>query len=437
MPTARKMILSMFLSNDCNYHLGGWRHPDATSDPAFDIHPWIEFAHTLERGKIDILFVGDSSGVAGIDDPEEFTRSPRYIGFEPFTLVSAIAMATKHIGLALTASTTWYEPYTVARLLASLDRISAGRAGWNVVTGRNPEAAQNYNLTEHIEHDRRYERAEEFVDVCFGLWESFDADAFVRDRESGRYIHPDRYRVLGHKGSHFAVKGPLNVPRPIQGRPLIIQAGQSGPGMDLAARVADCVFTAQPNADAGRRFYQDIKGRAARFGRSADSIKVLPGVTFYCGRTQDEARRKLDDLQALMPATMAIKALGSTLGQDLSAFPAEGPIPPLKPNKTFADPELLARGAREQGLNFGQFAVTIATSRSHNMLVGTPTEICDELERWFLGGACDGFNIISPMVPGSLNDFVDMIVPELQRRGLFKSEYAGTTLRENLGLPLV
>ena len=429
----KQMILSVFLSSDANYHMAGWRHPAAQS-AAFDFAPWIAFARTLERGKIDMLFIADGSSAYGVDDPEQFTRIARNFGFEPFTLVSALASVTRDLGLALTASTTWYEPYTVARLFASLDRISGGRAGWNVVTSRNPEDALNYNLDSHVEHDLRYQRAEEFIDVCFGLWDSYDDDAFVLDRETGRYLHPDRYRLLNHKGPQFSVKGPLNVPRPIQGRPVIIQAGQSGPGMDLAARVADCVFTVQPNPEKSRAFCQDIKARAARFGRTPDSIKVLPGVSIYCARTREEARRKSDELQRLVPASFAIKALSALLGEDFSAYPADGPIPPLKPNAMYVDPEQTARKAREEGMNLTQFAAHMTTSKSHNIIVGTPADVCDELEHWFESEACDGFNLLPPTMPGGLDDFVDLIVPELQRRGLFHRAYAGGSLREKLGL---
>lgn len=429
-----RMNLSVFLRGDGHYHMAGWRHPDASLEVAFSIEPWIELARTLERGKMDMLFIADSPAAYGVDNPEQFTRIASNFGFEPFTVVSALAMVTKHLGLAMTASTTWSDPYTIARLFASLDRISGGRAGWNVVTGRNPEDALNYSRDEHVEHDRRYERAEEFVDVCFGLWNSYDEDAFIRDRASQRYLHPDRYRILKHKGPSFSVKGPLNVPRPVQGRPVIIQAGQSESGMNLAARVADCVFTGQPSLEHGKRFYKDIKARAVHFGRAPETIKVLPGISVYCAPTHQEAQQKFETLQEMVPSAFAIKTMSALLGEDFSVYPENGPIPELKPNAMQVDPERLARKGREDGLNLVQFARRITTSRFHSFVIGSPTEVCDVLEKWFVEEACDGFNLLPPILPGSVNDFVDLVIPELQRRSLFRTEYEGTTLRENLGL---
>jgi FMN-dependent oxidoreductase (nitrilotriacetate monooxygenase family) len=434
MTTHKQMSLSVFAAADANYHMAGWRHPDGGRRAAFDIQQWVEFAQTLERGKIDMLFIPDSPAAYGVDDPEQFTRIARNFGFEPFTLASALALKTKHLGLALTASTTWSEPYTVARMFASLDRISGGRSGWNVVTGRNPEDALNYSRDQHIEHDKRYDVAEEFLDVCTGLWNSYDADAFVLDTAQGRYLKPGAYRPLNHKGKYFSVKGPLNVPRPIQGRPVIVQAGQSSAGMDLAARVADCVFTVQPTPEDAKRYYDDLKARAAHFGRDPNTLKILPGASIYCGRTHEEAKQKFDELQALVPAAFAIKALSALLGADFSDLPPDGPIPPLKPNAMYADPELTARKARAEGMTLVQYARHMTTSKSHNIIVGDAREVADEMERWFTAGACDGFNLLPPLMPASMQDFVDLVVPELQRRGLFRTEYAGPTLRDNLGL---
>jgi len=428
------MNISVFLMSDGNYHTVGWRHPKAFKDAAFDIGRWVTLAQTMERGKLDMLFVADFPSAIGVDDPVAFAGIARNFGFEPFTLMSALSMATKHLGLTLTANTTWYEPYTIARMLASLDRISGGRAGWNVVTGRNPEDALNYREEGFLEHDRRYERAEEFVDVCFGLWDSFDDDAFVLEQDTGRYLHPERYRLLNHRGPHFAVKGPLNVPRPMQGRPVIVQAGQSGPGMNLAARVAEVVFTNQPLLEEAKAFYRDLKARAVTFGRSPDDIKVLPGIHIYVGETREIARRKLDELQEFVSTEFAIKALSALLGEDMSAYPSEGPVPELKPSKMFNNPEHLARQARAENMNLRQFALHVANTKAHNIVIGTPTEVCDVLEKWFKEEACDGFSLMPGMVPGGLDDFVDLVTPELQRRGLFRREYEGKTLRENLGL---
>jgi FMN-dependent oxidoreductase (nitrilotriacetate monooxygenase family) len=428
------MNLCAFLYADANYSRTGWRHPDAFSDAGglrFD--RWVQMAQLLEAAKFDMLFVADQISAPGVDQRETFCRTASIAGFEPLTLLAALAQATTRLGLAATVNTTWSEPYNTARMLASLDRISNGRAAWNVVTGRNPEDALNFSKSKHVEHADRYEIAEEFVDICRGLWDSFDDDAFLRDKASGQFVDPEKLHLLEHKGEHFAVRGPLNVPRPVQGYPLIIQAGASEAAREMAARGADCLFTAQSRLADAQVFYADIKGRLAKYGRTPGSLRILPGVSVYAGRTRGEANEKFEFMQSTTPVEFAVKQLGTLMGgMDFSGLPVDGPIPPLEPNLAFINPEEVAKSARAQNLTLGQWALRVAASKSHLTLVGSPTDIADELEAWFRGGAADGFNLLPPHVPGSLQDFVDLVLPELRRRDLFRSEYEGATLREHM-----
>ena len=287
--TAAQMHFAVFMEADSNYHLSGWRLPGSYADTGIRLDRWIELARTMERGKLDMIFIADSHGVAGIGDLETLSRSSRVGRFEPFTVLSALAAVTEHIGLAATCATTYNEPFTVARMFASLDHLSGGRAGWNFVTGANREDALNFSHTEHVPHAQRYDRAQEFADVVLGLWDSFDDDAFLRDKGSGRFFDPAKLHVLNHHGKHFAVRGPLSVPRPPQGHPVLIQAGKSEPARELSARVADAVFTSQPTIEDAQRFYADVKGRLAKYGRAPDDLVIMPGVAVFTGRTAAEA----------------------------------------------------------------------------------------------------------------------------------------------------
>jgi FMN-dependent oxidoreductase (nitrilotriacetate monooxygenase family) len=427
------MNLSAFLYGHANYSRTGWRHPDAYADAGgLNFERWLELARILEDAKFDMLFVADQITTPGAEDPETYA-STQTTGFEPLTLLSALAMTTTRLGLAATVSTTWTEPYNTARMLASLDRISGGRAGWNVVTGRNPEDALNFSKERHVDHAERYAMAEEFIDVCFGLWNSYEDDAFLLDKATGQVIDPEKLHLLRHKGKYFSVRGPLNVPRSAQGQPVIIQAGMSEPAREMAARMADCVFTAQSSLTDAQAFYADVKGRLKRHGRSPGDLKIFPGVSVYVGRTTEEANKKFDLVQSFTPVDYAIKQLGIFLGGgDYSGYPPDGPIPPLKPNQAYINPEETAKTAREQGLTLGQFAKRVAAAKSHLVVIGSACEVADVLERWFLGEAADGFNLLPPYVPGSLQEFVELVIPELQGRKLFRTEYEGSTLREHL-----
>jgi FMN-dependent oxidoreductase (nitrilotriacetate monooxygenase family) len=433
----RQLKISVFMTGDSNYHLAGWRLPEAYADSGMNIKRWIEFAHTMERGKLDMLFIADNIGTPGADDLEALSHSPQTDRFEPFTVLSALSTVTTHIGLAATSATTYNEPFHVARMFASLDHLSGGRAGWNFVTGANREDALNFGHTEHPAHADRYDRAEEFADVARGLWDSFDDDAFPRDKAAGLYMHPDKVHILNHSGKHFKVRGPLSVGRPPQGHPILIQAGASEPARELSARVADAVFTSQSTIANAQKFYADVKGRMSKYGRNPHHLLILPGVTVFVGRTAEEAEEKYEKLNALTHLSTALALLKERMGGiDFAAYPLDGPVPDLSGNRNrMSAPPALVQVARRENLSIRQLAMRFAAARTHLMIRGTPKQVADELEQWLLNGAADGFNLLPAYVPGGLNDFVDLVVPELQRRGIFRKEYEGKTLRENLGLP--
>jgi FMN-dependent oxidoreductase (nitrilotriacetate monooxygenase family) len=362
-------------------------------------------------------------------------RSATVTSFDPLTLLPALAMMTEHLGLIATASTTFEPAYMIARRFASLDHISGGRAGWNLVTTSNPDAALNFGLTEHMEHGERYRRAREFFDVVTGLWDSWAEDAFIRDVESGVYFDPERMHVLDHKGEFLSVRGPLNIARPIQGWPVIVQAGASDAGRQLAAETAEMIFASGGKLADAQRYYADVRERAQKVGRDPDHIKILPGCLVVIGDTAEEARQKRARLDSLVHPDSGIASLSIALGCDASQFDLDGPLPEIpETNASKSGRERVIERARRDSLTVRQLA-QIAGSYGGLALVGTPAMIADQMEEWLHSDACDGFNIMFPWVPGGVDDFVDRVVPELQRRGLFRREYEGTTLRENLGLP--
>lgn len=431
-----QLKFAVFMSGNSNYHLAGWRLPDSYADAGMKLARWIEFAKTMERGKLDMLFIADSIGTAGAENTEAISHNPQLDRFEPFTVLSALASVTSHIGLAATCHTTYNEPYHVARKFASLDHLSNGRAGWNFVTGANAEDALNFSREAHTVHGDRYDRAEEFADVVRGLWDSWEDDAFLRDKVSGIYADPTKLHILNHKGKYFQVKGPLSLARPPQGYPVLIQAGKSEPAREVSARVADAVFTSQSTIEEAQAFYADVKGRMAKFGRSPDQLKILPGVAIFTGRTAEEAEEKYQRLHSLISPAAAIQLLKERMGGiDLSAYPFDGPLPDLQGNTNrMSNPPALVKLARRENLTIRGLAMRFAAARGHFMVRGTPAQVADQLEEWFQKRAADGFIFLPVYLPGALNDFVDAVVPELQRRGLFRRTYEGGTLRENLGL---
>ena len=415
-------------------HTAAWRYPGAYRDANFNFEHYQRFVGTLEHGCFDAFFMADHLAVMNMP-MAALKRSATVTSFDPLTLLPALAVTTKHIGLVATASTTYNEPYHVARKFASLDHISDGRAGWNVVTSANPHEAMNFGFDEHMEHDQRYDRAHEFYDVVTGLWDSWADDAFLHDADSGIYFNPEKLRVLDHKGPHLKVRGPLNVARPIQGWPVIVQAGASEAGRALAAETAEVVFGAANTLSDGKAYYADLKRRMTDFGRQEDQLKVLPGAFIVVGETVAEAQEKKKLLDSLVHPDSGIATLSVLLGYDVSGLDLDKPLPELtESNASKSGQKKLVDMARRDNLTVGQLAQFVGGSFSVLEIVGTPKTIVDQMEEWFVSSACDGFNIMFPYLPEGLDNFVDKIVPELQRRDLFRREYEGTTLRENLGL---
>ncbi|WP_122436109.1 LLM class flavin-dependent oxidoreductase [Pseudomonas viridiflava] len=431
--TARQMKLGAFLMAT-GHHVAAWRHPDVPANAGLDFKHYRHLAQVAEAAKFDALFVADSVAAATGDIASRMARSDH---FEPLTLLSALSAVTNHIGLIATATTTYNEPYHVARKFASLDHLSGGRVGWNLVTSDAAAEAQNFGRSEHVGHAERYSRAREFHQVVTGLWNSWADDAFTRDKASGQYYDPAKVQVLNHQGEHFSVKGPLNVARSPQGQPVVVQAGSSEVGRDLAAQTAEVVFTAQTSLASAQAFYADIKGRLAAYGRSVDSLKIMPGVLIVVAETEALAREKFESFQDLVEPEVGVALLGRMLGNfDLSGYPLDGPLPelPLTDSGQRSRQKLLTELAEREHLNLAQLGRRIAGGRGHYSLIGAPEQVADELQTWFEQGAADGFNVLVPHLPGGLEDVARLLVPELQRRGLFRTEYEGTTLRENLGL---
>ncbi len=433
MTASRQLRLNAFM-RPATIHTGAWRYPGGFPDANFNFAHLKRFAQTLERGKFDAFFMADHLAVLNMP-LDALKRSHTATSFEPFTLLSALAGVTQHLGLVATGSTTFDAPYHVARRFASLDHISGGRAGWNIVTTSNPDAARNFGLTDHMEHDERYARAREFYDVVTGLWDSWADDAFIRDVENGIYFDPDKLHVLDHKGKYLSVRGPLNIARPIQGWPVIVQAGASNAGRQLAAETAEMVFTAQNDLAAGREFYADVKRRAESAGRSRDYLKIMPACLVVLGDSVEEARAKRARLDGLVHYANAIASLSIALGHDASGFDPDGPLPKIpESNASKSGRQRAIDLARRENLTVRQLAQRLG-GYSGLAMVGTPKTVADEMEEWLASEGSDGFTIMFPYLPGGLDDFVDRVVPELQQRGLFRRDYAGRTLRENLGLP--
>jgi len=422
----RKMHFGLFLLGTGS-HIAGWRTPGAI-DTFQDIGRVAEIARIAERGLFDLIFMGDNLNADPAAHPSYTAR------LEPLTLLSAIAGATTHIGLAATVSTTYSDPYTVARAFASLDHICGGRAAWNAVTTAAPAAAANFG-TRHPDHARRYEIAGEFLDVVKGLWDCWADDAIVADRETGLYIDPAKVKPLDHDGPFFKVKGPLNIGRSPQGHPIISQAGGSEPGQQLAARTADIVFAVVQDMGEAQAGYKALKDRLPALGRRPEDVCVLPGVMPVVGRTAKEAREKLADLMRFVDTKNALGMLSERFGTDMSAYDLDGPIPDLPEADTYKSftGVMLAKARREGGTLRDVYNM-VAAARGHWVLVGSAEEVADTLQLWFESGAADGFNVMPPYFPGAFDDFVDLVIPILQERGLFRTEYEGTTLRDLLGL---
>ncbi len=429
----RQLHLTAFM-RPVSLHTGAWRYPGAYPDANFNFYHLKSFALKLEAAKFDAFFMADHLAVLNMPE-EALKRSHTVTSFEPFTLLSALAAVTDKIGLAATASTTFDEPYHIARRFASLDHISQGRAAWNIVTTSNPDAALNFGKEEHLVHDERYKRAREFFDVVTGLWDSFADDAFLRDQQSGIYFDPSRMHVLDHKGDDFNVRGPLNIARPVQGWPVIVQAGQSEPGRQLAAETAEVVFCAPRGLSDAKKLYADLKSRVAAVGRNPDHLKILPAAFIVIGETVADAKEKRAKLDSLVHYDSAIASLSIAIGHDVSGLDPDSYLPELPDtNASKSSQEQVLKLAREENLTVRQLAQRYG-GYSGLAFVGTPESVADEMQQWLDEAGCDGFTVVFPFVPQGLDDVVEKLVPELQRRNIFRSDYEGSTLRDHLGLP--
>jgi len=432
-----KMRLAAYF-NPTGHHVASWRHPRAQIDAHVNIRHYVEIAQAAERAKFDMIFLADSVATREAH-MEALSRSVQFVAhFEPLTLLSALAMVTERIGLVATASTTYNEPFHIARKFASLDYISGGRAGWNVVTSVQPAEARNFGRKGIDPHAVRYERAAEVVRIVTGLWDSWDDDAFVRDTESGLFFDPDKLHVLDYRGKYYSVLGPLNVPRPVQGWPVIVQAGASDEGKETAAEFGEAIFSPHLTRDSAKAYYDDVKARMRQYGRDPDHLKILPGLSVIVAQTDEEARKDHEYLQSLIHPIVGREILSTMLGGiDLSPYPLDGPLPELPPSETGSRGhyDSLVAKARKENLTIRQLGAWSAGARGKNAIHGSVSTVCDYMEEWFVKGACDGFCVMPPYIPGAHDDFCNLVVPELQRRGLFREEYEGTTLRENLGLP--
>jgi FMN-dependent oxidoreductase (nitrilotriacetate monooxygenase family) len=431
---APDMKLGAFLMAG-GHHIAAWRHPASYARAGVDVEYFIALTRMAERAHMDMVFFEDAAAIRE-RNPRLAAQAARSTSFEPLSLLAALAVNTSRIGLVATASTTYNEPYGLARTFASLDQLSGGRAGWNLVTSASELESENFVSSGLRPHAARYARAEEFADVALALWDSVDAGAYLVETRSGEYADATKLHPVDHHGTHFTTRGLLNSQRSPQGRPLMVQAGASDVGKDLAARTADVVFSAAQTLAEAQTFYADLKARLPKFGRSPDDLKIMPGVSPVVGSTTREARAKYDALQDLIPDEVGVALLASYLSiRDLSVHPIDGPLPEMPPTDGIQSrQQLIIDLGRRDNLSIRQLARSFAGARGHWQLIGTPTYIADELEARFRGSGADGFNIMPSMFPGGLEDFIELVIPELRRRGLFRETYEGTTLRENLGL---
>jgi len=434
MKPARQIKLGMFL-RPAAHHIAGWRHPDAWADGGLNFAKYVEMAKNAERGLFDLMFSADAL-TGERYDRDTLSRTSYVAWIEPMSLLTALAPLTQHIGLVCTATTTYDEPYHIARRFASLDLISGGRSGWNLVTSANTSEAQNFSRDEHLSKPERYRRAHEFVDIVRGLWDTWDDDAFLFDKQEGRFYDPDRRHVLDHKGEFFHVRGPLTVSRSPQGQPVIVQAGASDDGRQLAAETAEVVFCAHQTIDGAREYYGDVKARMARHGRDPDHLKVMPGLSVFVAPSRQEAQDKFEQLQNLVSPEVGVALLSKYIAWDLTGCDVDGPVPVVPQDRGAPTRSaLLSDTARAEGLTIRQLYQRIAGGRGHYQIVGSPKDVVDMMEHWFAEGGADGFNVLPPFFPNSLDDFINLVIPELQRRGLYRLAYEGKTLRENLELP--
>lgn len=428
----KKLCLGAFM-RPISLHTAWWRHPSAQPDANFSWPVIRDLVLKLEKSCFDAVFLADHLAVMPMPT-DALKRSSTITSFEPIVLLSALAACTTNIGLIATGTTSYEEPYLTARRFSALDHISNGRAGWNIVTTVNPEAAFNFGLEAARLHAERYERADEFFKVVTGLWDGWADDALLMDKQSGVFFDPEKVRPLNHKGKYFSVKGPLNIARPVQGWPVIALAGASEEARQMAAESADLAFGNASNIDTARAFYKDVKGRMAGIGRNPDDLKILPANQVYVGKTRDEAYQKKQYLDDLVHVDSNLPNLSIKLGIDASKLNLDAPLPEIPETEQGRghQREWIAL-ARREGLTVRQLAKRAAGSGIGEM-IGTPVEVADQMEEWLSSEACDGFMMVFHSAPDGYDDFTSMVVPELQRRGIFRTKYDGATLRENIGL---
>ena len=431
MTNQRQLRLGVFLAGTGS-NMASWRHPNAVADGAINLDYYRNLTRKAEAAKLDFVFFGDGLYISEKSHPNFLNR------FEPLTLLAALAMETSHIGLAATLSTTYSDPFTVARQFASIDHISGGRAGWNIVTSPLEGSALNYGKPEHPAHDLRYRMAHEFLEVTKGLWDSWEDDAFIRDKESGQFFDPSKLHRVNYQGEFYSVQGPLTISRSKQGRPVLIQAGSSEAGKDFASRHADAVFTGQANLEEGVKFYQDVKGRAAKYGRRPDEILILPGCSPIVGETLEQAEKKYREIANLVFIDDALNYLGRYFNDmDFTQYDLDQPFPDLGDfgrNGWESATDRIKKLARDENLTLRQMALRSTTPKP--AFIGTPTQVADSMEAWFEAGAADGFMMNSAVLPDGFNNFVDQVLPILKERGLFRVEYEADTLHGNLGLAI-
>ena len=420
------MKLGLFLLA-AGHHAGGWRHPDAESGTE-NIEHVIRIAQAAERAKFDMVFFGDRLLTTPDSHPSMITRP------DPLAMLAALSMVTTHIGLAGTASTTYSEPFNLARALATVDKLSKGRAAWNIVT-TFADGSINFSRDRHPDHALRYEIAEEHVQVVKALWRSWEPNPYVQDKGKGIYIDVTKMHAINHKGRFFNVAGPLNVTPSPQGHPVLIQAGSSGPGQALAAKHAEVVFTAQQDLTDAKSFYRGLKAQVIAAGRQSNQCLVMPGLMPIIGRTEREAKDKLAQLQSYTDQSNALAILAEELAFDVKSYPIDGPVPELPPDPSaHSRRHLLVRLAKEKNLTLRELYNQVASARGHQIVVGTASQVADHMMKWVKDGAADGFNIMPAYFPGGFEDFTREVVPILQEQGSMRREYEGSTLREHLGL---
>lgn len=424
----RQLHFNLFIFA-CGHHRAAWRHPQSAVEQVGDIRYYEALAQLAERGKLDAVFFADGHSADNLAD------GPRWF-LEPLTAMAAMSRATERVGLISTVSSTFFTPFHAARMMASLDHISGGRMGWNVVTSMFDAEARNHGFDAMPDHAWRYARAEEFVAAVLALWDSWSDDALLRDR-AGAYVKPGAVHAIDHKGRFFRVDGPLTVPRPPQGHPVLFQAGASDHGRDLAARRAEAIYAVAYDLPSAQAYYRDIKQRVRLAGR-ADPVPIMPGLVTYVGSTEHEAREKQRVLDELLPSEDALRQLSLYVGQDCSNWELDAPVPALPPLESFTGPKgryatVLRIIATEQP-TVRQLLGRLAAGGGHCTMVGTPERIADEIERWFTKEGADGFNLMPPALPDSAHDFIEHVIPVLQKRGLFRTQYETRTLREHLGL---